>query len=1814
MIARSFWGVRVGKGAAEKRKDQAGDDQKPAVDNLLDARIEDDGQIAKPSKPDRRAKRAASDPLLSPVDELDLAVQKLSEGLEAIERQSRAPRPAPAVETMAESEEETPEAESAGREFVTHSLDRLEARLEALSRRLQQRGTGAPAAASIPAAGIPVSVASPASVAPLDPEEDDPEDTEDEDIAVQLAESRRLAEAEEEAEQARQAEIEAQREADAAAAEERRRQAMLAEARQHAQAIEARRQAEIAEAQRQSALAEARRAAAAVEARYQAELAEARMEAEAADRERKAELAEARRQAELVEARRQAELTEARREAEEADARRRAELEEARLAAEEADARRRAELEEARLAAAETEERRRAEAEAAAAALRQQAEEAAEERRRLAEEAAAERKRMAEMAEEAEAVRLADIAEARRQAEAAEERRREEMAEAKRQSEIAAARREAALAASLEQQFAAVESRIESLQQGLEENQVEPVRNELLELVKDMSDLSRSGRTASDALTAIDGRLDEMEMKLNAARNMAGNRLGDIQDHLTGLVERIEEIEVEIPGFDAVRENQSAILERFDRMEGLVHRLASAEELLERVDGLKRQLQTIASQKEVARVEERILKLADRLDALPADLSDEEAFTRIETQLGSLASDLTEARRQRKSVAAAVDEQLAEISAQLHEVAETGRTPDLSGIEGRIETLATSLAEDRRVVGEGLSRLEKRLGDLSEIIAAQEASAEVLADLQAKMDALGAAIEAQDADGARRDINGLDAKLDELARDLAAKAEHLSRQQIEPIGTRLDEMQVLVEQISKRTRDSNAAFIPLAQKLHQISEGIATLGEEGGPSVLSERLDAIEGRIAGLVGRSVDPRSLNAQLEAIGSRLEVLKGRSIDPGRLNELFDRIEVAIRAIPEDFGQRSEEGDIPPDRLDRLERKIAETAASGIAGERLSRLEKKLDDIGRAFAASGEFLTQDDLAELRSDIAALRRELRTGAGPGTGAGQPDEETTALMRTIAKRLERLPHDVPETIANLETQIARIAQVLDNPEGGSVALAGIHASLKTIEKRLDDTRRSLGYRPPRDLSGEVSDEERDAVAGLARSLSDDVASLRTSAEESEKKADDAIEAVQDTLEAVVKRMAFLERDADSAERPEPPAEDAEESAAKGEAEPVDEIDEPRPEPAAASEPAEAPSGGILSRFTSRQLLRRATGGRAESFSPVPEESEEPSDVPLEPGTDSPLASSLEGAPSSDTEFMSGGRRGRRPLAASALAARARSEDPSLVDDDFLAAARRAARAAEEGRDVADAGDADETEGSDTPRRFRGGAAVGVILLVAALAISAGLIIRNQIWPYEEVVALVNKVTQSTGPATTAALAPPSTAEDMSAAEEPAGASAMNDGQRPQESEAVATASVGGASKTEAAPPASDMSMAPARPQTASAAPASESIAEPPATSDMRAAAASPETAAPEANAPEMAASAPEAPDAAPTDLAPTEMAMGETAAPTDSTAGPAAMSATAGSDAQLASTEPASATPPASASAPSALSSGITDDSVTLPEAIGPPRLRAEALAGDPIASFEVAARYAEGRGVLADMHSAVAWYERSADAGLAPAQYRLGSIYEKGLGVPRDLTRAQGWYRKAADAGNVKAMHNLAVLYAEGAGGEPDLERAAVLFRQAAEHGVRDSQFNLAILHARGLGVQQDLVVAYKWFAVAATSGDEESAKRRDIIAQALSPQDLARAQAAAAAFQPLPLVSEANEMMMPTDGWRDGDSTSVEVKSDNDLVALVQKLLAENGYDPGPTDGLLGEKTIEAISQFQARSGLPNTGQIDTELVAALQKRST
>ncbi|MCG6113844.1 MAG: peptidoglycan-binding protein [Mesorhizobium sp.] len=282
----------------------------------------------------------------------------------------------------------------------------------------------------------------------------------------------------------------------------------------------------------------------------------------------------------------------------------------------------------------------------------------------------------------------------------------------------------------------------------------------------------------------------------------------------------------------------------------------------------------------------------------------------------------------------------------------------------------------------------------------------------------------------------------------------------------------------------------------------------------------------------------------------------------------------------------------------------------------------------------------------------------------------------------------------------------------------------------------------------------------------------------------------------------------------------------------------------------------------------------------------------------------------------------------------------------------------------------------------------------------------------------------------------------------------------------------------------------------------------------------------------------------------------------------------------------------------------------ITVPVEAGPAALREAAETGNPLALFEIANRYADGRGVEANPEEAAVWYEMAAELGLAIARYKVGSLYEKGIGVERDVSVAESWYRLAAAQGNAGAMHNLGVLLAMGASGTANNEEAARWFLEAADLGVPDSQFNMGILSARGIGVPQDLEEGYKWFAILAEAGDNDALAKRDEVAATLTPEQVENAQAAAALWRAKEPDPESNSFDIP-DAWTESSETtaSVETFDVRRAVSDLQRLLNERGYDAGPVDGVIGQKTRDAIIAFQRAEGLEPNGDVNQALIERL-----
>lgn len=108
-------------------------------------------------------------------------------------------------------------------------------------------------------------------------------------------------------------------------------------------------------------------------------------------------------------------------------------------------------------------------------------------------------------------------------------------------------------------------------------------------------------------------------------------------------------------------------------------------------------------------------------------------------------------------------------------------------------------------------------------------------------------------------------------------------------------------------------------------------------------------------------------------------------------------------------------------------------------------------------------------------------------------------------------------------------------------------------------------------------------------------------------------------------------------------------------------------------------------------------------------------------------------------------------------------------------------------------------------------------------------------------------------------------------------------------------------------------------------------------------------------------------------------------------------------------------------------------------------------------------------------------------AEQGDARAQAALGDMHVYGEGCPEDGPEALRWYRKAADQGNARAQYSLGVMYANGG------------------------------------SVPKDNVQAYMWLHLAAMQEHKVAAPVRDIVAQLMTPAQIAEAQALSRNWEP-------------------------------------------------------------------------------------------
>ena len=113
------------------------------------------------------------------------------------------------------------------------------------------------------------------------------------------------------------------------------------------------------------------------------------------------------------------------------------------------------------------------------------------------------------------------------------------------------------------------------------------------------------------------------------------------------------------------------------------------------------------------------------------------------------------------------------------------------------------------------------------------------------------------------------------------------------------------------------------------------------------------------------------------------------------------------------------------------------------------------------------------------------------------------------------------------------------------------------------------------------------------------------------------------------------------------------------------------------------------------------------------------------------------------------------------------------------------------------------------------------------------------------------------------------------------------------------------------------------------------------------------------------------------------------------------------------------------------------------------------------------------------------------------------------------RDYVRAVNILRPLASGGDAEAQATIGVMYADGKGVAKNVVEGVKWYRLAAAQGEVDGQHNLALMYAMGQGVIKDYVRAHMWFNLSAAAGYQQAGIRRDVIAKAMTPQQIAQAQ---------------------------------------------------------------------------------------------------
>lgn len=289
----------------------------------------------------------------------------------------------------------------------------------------------------------------------------------------------------------------------------------------------------------------------------------------------------------------------------------------------------------------------------------------------------------------------------------------------------------------------------------------------------------------------------------------------------------------------------------------------------------------------------------------------------------------------------------------------------------------------------------------------------------------------------------------------------------------------------------------------------------------------------------------------------------------------------------------------------------------------------------------------------------------------------------------------------------------------------------------------------------------------------------------------------------------------------------------------------------------------------------------------------------------------------------------------------------------------------------------------------------------------------------------------------------------------------------------------------------------------------------------------------------------------------------------------------------------------------------------------------RKAALQDYALAQANLGAMYTLGQGVPQDHAQALYWFRKAAEQGNPRGQYNLGIMFAGGNGVSRDNSAAAYWYRKAAEQGYADAQNNLGTLYNHGLGVAQDNARALMWLYLAAAQGYELAQSNSQKVEAGSTPEQiAEAQRLSREFRPEIEEQSQETTQTQEfVVEQTEAPEEYASSGLAGQETEDASNTHQQEVLDAAHPGWLNVVVSAeflnwfeaqplalrelyeseyaedaiylLDKYTEYQSVIAVQKELAILGYDPGPLDGALGDKTISAIKAFQQDAGLTPDG---------------